>query len=67
MNALTERLASFWNDLISGEGPWNHQDATQSNGSSHDVEPRSNGHSKVEKERTILLVSHGAALSALLK
>jgi broad specificity phosphatase PhoE len=53
---LQERLAAFWNELVTVHVPSDIQE--------HDMEKQE--HSKAQEEQTVLLVSHGAAISSLL-
>lgn len=67
MVELTERLASFWNDLVSGSGPWEEHHSTTQNGNGNGIGGVARSEREIGKERTVLIVGHGAALSAMLK
>lgn len=54
---LQERLAGFWNELVTLNVPENYEEHSPSEQDRQDL--------KKEDEYTILLVSHGAAISAL--
>jgi probable phosphoglycerate mutase len=59
---LQERLAAFWNDLVTAHVPFNTQEHTTSEQQQKQEQEQDQGHD----EQVVLLVSHGAAISSLL-
>lgn len=57
---LRERLAAFWNELVTVHVPSDVQE--HNNSEEHQKQEQNQGH----EEQTVLLVSHGAAISSLL-